>query len=89
MQGGKKNWILPKRWEIWPNHFCPSMGPNGGSVAMDYVSTHDSSFLNLISTENNLRMHRMELRSRSGLNCTIIILKNLGKLTASGVLFVA
>jgi hypothetical protein len=46
MQGGK-NWILPKKintnrffWdshslEIWSNHFCPSMGPNGGSVAMD------------------------------------------------------
>jgi hypothetical protein len=48
MQGGK-NWILPKEinanrffwdshWlEIWSNHFCPSMGPNGGSVAMDSV----------------------------------------------------
>ncbi len=46
MQGGK-NWILPKEmnenqffcdshWlEIWSNHFCPSIGPNGGSVAMD------------------------------------------------------
>jgi hypothetical protein len=46
MQGGK-NWILPKEmnvnrffwdshWlEIWSNHFCPSMGPNGVSVAMD------------------------------------------------------
>ncbi len=48
MQGGK-NRILPKEmranrffwpwdshWlEIWSNHFCPSMGPNGGSVAMD------------------------------------------------------
>ncbi len=45
-QGGK-NWILPKEmnanrffwdfhWlEIWSNHFCPSMGPNGESVAMD------------------------------------------------------
>jgi hypothetical protein len=45
-QGGK-NWILPKvmnanrsfwyfPWlDIWSNHFCPSMGPNGGSVAMD------------------------------------------------------
>jgi hypothetical protein len=42
-----KNWIFPKElnanrlfwdshWlEIWSNHFCPSMGPNGGSVAMD------------------------------------------------------
>jgi hypothetical protein len=46
MQGGK-NWILPKEvnanrffwdshWlEIWSNHFCPSMGLNGGSVATD------------------------------------------------------
>ncbi len=46
MQGGK-NWILPKdmnanrffwdsHWlKIWSNHFCPSMGTNGGSVAMD------------------------------------------------------
>jgi hypothetical protein len=46
MQGGK-NWILLKEinanrffwdshWlEICLNHFCPSMGPNGGSVAMD------------------------------------------------------
>jgi hypothetical protein len=45
-QGGK-NWFLPKEnnanrffwdshWlEIWSNHFCPSMGPNGGSVATD------------------------------------------------------
>jgi hypothetical protein len=44
MQGGK-NCILPKEmnanrffwdfnWlEIWSNHLCPSMGPNGGSVA--------------------------------------------------------
>ncbi len=46
MQGGI-NWILPKEinanrffwdshWmEIWSSHLCPSMGPNGGSVAMD------------------------------------------------------
>jgi hypothetical protein len=46
MQGGK-NWILPKEMNanrffwyfhwliILSNHFCPSMGPNGGSVAMD------------------------------------------------------
>ncbi len=46
MQGGK-NWFLPKEmnanrffwdshWlEIWSNHFYLSMGPNGGSVAMD------------------------------------------------------
>jgi hypothetical protein len=42
-----KNWILPKEinanrffrdsyWlEIWKNHLCPSMGSNGGIVAMD------------------------------------------------------
>ncbi len=42
-----KNWILPKEiianrffwdshWlEIRENHLCPSMGPNGGSVALD------------------------------------------------------
>jgi hypothetical protein len=48
MQGGK-NWILPKEmnanrffWDshwldIWSNHFCPSMGLNGGSVATDSV----------------------------------------------------
>jgi hypothetical protein len=45
MQGGK-NWILPKEmnanrffWDshwlkIWSNHICPSIGPNGGSLAM-------------------------------------------------------
>jgi hypothetical protein len=48
MQGGK-NRFLPKEmnanrffgdahWlEIWSNHFCPSMGPNGVSVAIDSV----------------------------------------------------
>ncbi len=47
MQEGK-NWILPKEmnayrffwdshWlEIWSNHFCPSTGPNGGSVERGY-----------------------------------------------------
>ncbi len=51
MQGGK-NWFLPKEmnanrffcdshWlEIWSNHFYPSMGPNGGSVAMDSDSAY-------------------------------------------------
>jgi hypothetical protein len=52
---GSKNWFLPKEmnanrffwdshWlEIWSNHFCPSMGPNGGSVAMD--SEHGRFFV--------------------------------------------
>jgi hypothetical protein len=51
MQGGK-NWFLPKEmnanrffwdshWlEIWSNQFYPSMGPNGGSVAMDSVEVY-------------------------------------------------
>jgi hypothetical protein len=55
MQGGK-SWILPKEinanrffwdshWlEIWSNHLCPSMGPNGGSVAMDSVFAESLSF---------------------------------------------
>ncbi len=49
---GGLNRLLPKeiianrffwdsRWlESWSNHFCPSMGPNGGSVAMDSVLVH-------------------------------------------------
>jgi hypothetical protein len=53
MQGGK-NWFLPKEmnanrfvwdshWlEIWSNHFYPSMGPNGGSVAMDSVQVFEN-----------------------------------------------
>jgi hypothetical protein len=53
MQGGQ-NWILPKEmkvnwffwdchWlEIWSNHFCPSMGPNEGSVALDSESKNIS-----------------------------------------------
>ncbi len=57
MQGGK-NWILPKEinanrffcdshWlEIWSNHLCPSMTPNGGSVAMDSANLwHKPLFL--------------------------------------------
>ncbi len=56
---GSKNLILPKEinanrffwdshWlEIWSNHLCPSMGPNGGSVAMDSGRTrHCSLFMN-------------------------------------------
>jgi hypothetical protein len=57
-QGGK-NWFLPKEmnpnrffwdfhWlEIWSNHFYPSMGPNGGSVAMD---SGDNKFLAYIES---------------------------------------
>ncbi len=52
---GGKNRILPKEmnanrffwvshWlEIWSNYFCPSMGPNGGSVAMDSDPSKNTS----------------------------------------------
>jgi hypothetical protein len=58
MQGGK-NWFLPKEmsanrffcdshWlEIWSNHFYPSMGPNGGSVAMDSGYSGESILLRI------------------------------------------
>ncbi len=46
MQGGKKldfakyisaiRFCWDSHWlEIWSNHFCLSMGPNGGSVSVD------------------------------------------------------
>jgi hypothetical protein len=59
MQGGK-NWILPKwinvnrfflnsHWlEIWSNHFCPSMVPTGGSVAMDSAGTRQTDSKTLV-----------------------------------------
>jgi hypothetical protein len=55
MQGGK-NRFLPKEmnanrffwdshWlEIWSNHLCPSMGPNGVSVAMDSGASHKENW---------------------------------------------
>ncbi len=68
MQGGKSR-ILPKEmkanrffwdshWlEIWSNHFCPSMGPNGGSVAMDSgcLAKIKSYFTSKILLCNHLR----------------------------------
>ncbi len=59
MQGGK-NWFLLKEmnanrffwdshWlEIWSNHFYPSMGPNGGSVAMDSVEGIQRDSVNIV-----------------------------------------
>jgi hypothetical protein len=65
MQGGK-NWIFATVmnanrffWdshclEIWSNHFCPSMGPNGGSVAMDSVlSQRVGRVLSFFSSRRN------------------------------------
>jgi hypothetical protein len=58
-----KNWILPKEinaiwffrvshWlEFWEYHLCPSMGPNGGSVAMD--SGIRTRVVNVITTPRN------------------------------------
>ncbi len=60
MQEGK-NWILPQEmngnrffwdshWlEIWSNHFCPSMGPNGGRVAMDSDETASFGLFQLLA----------------------------------------
>jgi hypothetical protein len=72
MQEGK-NWVFPKEinanlffgdsnWlELWKNHFCPSMGPNGGSVAMDserYIGTAEEAgdrtgFREIISSQDS------------------------------------
>jgi hypothetical protein len=55
MQGGKK-WILPEEinanwffrdshWlENWKDHVCPSMGPNGGIVALAWIQIHNTIF---------------------------------------------
>ncbi len=75
MQGGK-NWILPKQinanrffwdshWlEIWSNHFCPSMGLNGGSVATD-TSRCPECFFN--STVSNLFIYNHICQLKVGL----------------------
>ncbi len=72
MQGGK-NWFLPKEmnanrffcdshWlEIWSNHFCPSIGPNGGSVAMDSEapSLFDRAHRRQHSRHRHVRPHQL------------------------------
>ncbi len=53
---GGQNWILPKEvnadynWlEIWKNHICPSVGPNGGSAASaSGVSTMGSKAVDIV-----------------------------------------
>jgi hypothetical protein len=56
MQGGKIR-FFPKElnanrffWDshwlkIWSNHLCPSLGPNGGSVAMDLGKTDSKNLV--------------------------------------------
>jgi hypothetical protein len=71
MQGGK-NRFFPKEmnanrffwdshWlEIWSNHLCPSLGPNGGSVAMDSATQYQCPFTGKIkgpSTGESERRH--------------------------------
>jgi hypothetical protein len=68
---GGLNRLLPKEinanrffwdshWlEIWSNHFCPSMGPNGGNVAMDSVRTH-------IAWKNTYERSSLSLDEESG-----------------------
>jgi hypothetical protein len=74
MQGGK-NWILSKEmnanrffleahWlEIWSHHFCPSMGPNGGSVAMDSALCRIASLAAASVIESPLRLLALLERS--------------------------
>ncbi len=74
MQGGK-NWFLPKEmnanrffwdshWlEIWSNHFYPSMGPNGGSVAMD--SEIEAVYLVKVSSARNYRQNFREKKPKT------------------------
>ncbi len=64
MQGGE-NWILPiemnanrffwdSHWlEIWSNHFCLSMGPNGVSVAMDSDGNAKTKTTSNVSVKSN------------------------------------
>jgi hypothetical protein len=78
IQGGK-NWILPKEmhanrffwdshWlEIWSNHFCPSMGPNGGSVAMDSAASRWNFQLLLSSKYTQPSVMRYVTQVRHGL----------------------
>jgi hypothetical protein len=67
MQGGK-NWFFPKEvnanrffwdshWlEIWSNNFCPSMGPNGGSVATD--SGQSNGLITQKGPNKNIKLER-------------------------------
>jgi hypothetical protein len=34
--------------DIWSTHFCPSMGPNGRSVATDSAGTRQTDGKNLV-----------------------------------------
>jgi hypothetical protein len=92
-------WFLPKEmnanrffwdshWlEIWSNHFYPSMGPNGGSVAMDsgpsgylWKSERDHKLSNVrkswewISTVglgNTINDHCQHVQTYSIVHCTL------------------
>ncbi len=68
IQGGK-NWILLKKinaymlfldshWLKLENHFCPSMGPNGGSVAMECKQGCESR-RQTISSSSRPRFHEI------------------------------
>jgi hypothetical protein len=82
MQEGK-NWILRSRqtgssetligWNSGKNHLCPSMGPTGGSVAMDsgysiqwcqwcrthrvHIFTRDETWLACLPTQRTLQLY--------------------------------
>jgi hypothetical protein len=73
---GGLNRLLPKEinanrffwdshWlEIWSNHFCPSMGPNGGSVAMGSGLTRLSfpCFNTNVFYAKTLQQQKIEIR---------------------------
>jgi hypothetical protein len=79
MQGGK-NWFLPKEmnanrffwdshWlEIWSNHFYPSMGPNGGSVAMDSELSGNNGYSVLEISEKFKDKNGMKPQTNKGWN---------------------
>ncbi len=50
---GDSHWL-----EIWSNHFCLSMGPNGGSVAMDFVHSRITKIFQLEVLELKVRFRK-------------------------------
>ncbi len=85
MQGGK-NWILPKdlnanrffqdsHWlEIQSNHLCPSMGPNGGSVAIYGLCSLLINYHMLPHVTSFTTCHRTKIKGKSTtlFSCRII-----------------
>ncbi len=59
MQTGSSKSLIG--WKSWKNHLCPSMGLNGGSVAMDSGSQNgDDYFLVSIKIYGTVRMQKRQ-----------------------------